>query len=179
VSPPGHIERSRQEILQTIGEITDLALVRCPGDMGDELIRAGTRELLKGYAYREVLLDELPGAGGDTALVCGSGGFCHSYHAVMPHVLAVAEMRFKRVIVLPSSFDTSVGVVRDALRHTQAVIFAREQESYDQIQARMTAPSSSITPPSGESERAPCMPFAPMPSRLASARSHLRMTTCH
>jgi GT2 family glycosyltransferase len=52
----------------------------------------------------------------------------------MPRVLAMAELRFERVIVLPSSFDTSVDVVRAALRRSRALIFAREQESYRQIQ---------------------------------------------
>src|ERR1022692_570260 len=53
----------------------------------------------------------------------------------MPHVLAVAEMRFERGILLPGSFDTSVDAVRDALEGTRAVIFARERESYIQIQS--------------------------------------------
>ncbi len=118
-----------------IGEAPDLVMVRGLGNLGDELIWAGTRRLLEGLVYREIGVDELPGARGDTALICGGGAFCHPFHELMPHVLAVAELRFARVIVLPSSFETSVEAVREALQHSRALVFAREQESYRQIQS--------------------------------------------
>lgn len=126
------IARSRQEILDAIGSTQDLAFIRPSGtgNLGDELIWAGTRRLLGDRAYREIDVEELPRASGHTALICGGGGFCHSRHELMPHVLAVAEMRFERVILLPSSFDTSVDVVRDTLARTRATIFARERESH-------------------------------------------------
>lgn len=136
--PPRHLERiahSRKEILQAIGDPSDLVFVRGLGNLGDELSWAGARELLSGLDYREIGVEELPEARGQTALICGSGGFCRSYHGLMPHVLAVAEMRFERVVLLPSSFDTSADAVRDALEGTRAVIFARERESYSQIQS--------------------------------------------
>jgi GT2 family glycosyltransferase len=136
--PSKHLERiarSREEILQAVGDTADLVFVRGLGTLGDELIWAGARELLSGRVYREIGVDELPGARGHTAVICGSGGFCQAYHELMPHVLAVAEMRFERVVLLPSSFDTSVDVVREALERTQAVVFARERESYRQIQS--------------------------------------------
>ncbi len=140
--PPRHAERleySRQEILQAVGDRPDLVLVRTPGNLGDELVWAGTRALLSEHTYREIGVDELPAASGHTVLICGSGGFCHPHHGLMPHVLAIAEMRFERVVLLPSSFDTSVDVVREALEHTQAVIFAREQESYGRVQSLCAA----------------------------------------
>jgi GT2 family glycosyltransferase len=137
VLPPQHIERverSRQDILQAIGEAPELAVVRCLEGCQDKLNWAGTRALLSSRAYREIDADELARSSGHTALICGSGGFCHPYHEIMPHVLAVAELRFERVIILPSTFDTSVDEVRSSLEHTQAVIFTREQESYSQLQ---------------------------------------------
>ncbi len=130
-----HLQRSREEILGAVGEPPDLTFVRGSGNLGDELIWAGTRELLRGRTYTEIGFDELPGAIGHTALICGCGRFCQAYHELMPHVLAIAEMRFERVIVLPSTFDTSVGVIRNTLEHTRALVFAREQESYNQIQS--------------------------------------------
>jgi GT2 family glycosyltransferase len=138
VLPQRHIERverSRQKILEALGETRDLVFVRALGNFGDELIWAGTRELLSGsgHAYREIDVKDLSSVRGNTALICGSGGFCHSYHELMPHVLAVAEMRFERVILLPSTFDITVDAVRYALERTRAVVFAREQESYSQI----------------------------------------------
>ena len=134
--PPQHlerVERSRQEILQAIGEPGELVFVRGHGNNGDELIWAGARELLSGLSYREVGVDELSGTNGDTAVICGGGAFCHAFHELMPHVLAVAELRFERVIVMPSSLDTSVAVVREALARTKATVFARELDSYGQI----------------------------------------------
>jgi GT2 family glycosyltransferase len=130
-----HLQRSREEILGAIGESPDVTLIRAIGNMGDELTLAGTRALLRGRLHGEVGVEELPAARGHTALICGSGGFCHPYHELMPHVLAVAEMRFERVVLLPSTFDTSVDAVREVLERTQAVIFARERESYSQIQS--------------------------------------------
>jgi GT2 family glycosyltransferase len=135
--PPSHLEhleRSREEILRAIGRHPDLVFVRGVGNWGDELIWAGTRRLLGGLVYREIDIEELSGSTGDTALICGGGAFCHPFHEFMPRVLAVAELRFERVIVLPSSFDTSVDAVRAALRGSRALIFAREQESYRRIQ---------------------------------------------
>jgi GT2 family glycosyltransferase len=128
-----HLERSRKEILTEIGEHPDLVFIRGAGNRGDELISAGVRRLLAGLVFREIGIEELSGATGHTALICGGGAFCHSFHDLMPHVLAVAELRFERVILLPSTFDTSVDVVRAALRRSRAVIFAREQESYRRI----------------------------------------------
>jgi GT2 family glycosyltransferase len=130
-----HLERSRQELLAGIGEHPDLVLVRGVGNWGDELIWAGTRRLLEGHVYREVGIDEVATARGHTALICGSGAFCQPFHELMPHVLAIAEMRFERVVVLPSSFDTTVDAVREALRRSQALVFAREQESFRRIQS--------------------------------------------
>ncbi len=135
--PPSHLERlehSRTEILEAIGEFPDLVLVRSVGNWGDELIWAGTRHLLRGLVYREIGIDELPAAVGHTAVICGGGAFCHAFHEFMPQVLAVAELRFERVILLPSSFDTSVDAVRAALQRSQALVFAREHESFNRIQ---------------------------------------------
>jgi|GEM_PF-1869306 len=127
------LEHSRVAILEAIGEHPDLVFVRGIGNWGDELIWAGTRRLLDGLVYREIGVDELPSAIGHTALICGGGAFCHPFHEFMPQVLAVAELRFERVIVLPSSFDTSVDAVREALRSSRALVFARERESLRRI----------------------------------------------
>lgn len=130
-----HLERSRQEILEAIGEHPDMVLVRGIGNRGDELIWAGTRRLLEGHIYREVEIDDIATARGRTALICGSGAFCQPFHELLPHVLAIAELRFERVVVLPSSFDTTVDVVREALRRSRALVFARERESFRRIQS--------------------------------------------
>src|SRR3984885_13861575 len=104
-------------------------MVRGIGNLGDELIRAGTHRLLASHAVREIELDSLPACQGRTLLLPGSGAWCRPFHEWMPRALAIAELRFERVIVLPSSFDPGEDSVRDALRQTRATIFAREAES--------------------------------------------------
>ncbi len=47
----------------------------------------------------------------------------------------MVEERFQSVIVLPSTFDISAEIVADALKKTKALVFARELDSYRQIQA--------------------------------------------
>jgi len=82
---------------------------------------------------KEVVIEGLDGIGGHTALVTGGGGWCRPFHGMWPAVLPLVEERFERVMVLPSSVDTSVGVVREVLARTKALVFARERESYRQL----------------------------------------------
>jgi Glycosyl transferase family 2/Polysaccharide pyruvyl transferase len=127
------VEDSRRRLLAAIAGAADLTFVRGVGNLGDELIFAGTRRLLAGLPYREVALDELPRVSGDTALLSGGGAWCQPYHELMPQMLPLAELRFARVVVLPSSFDLGVPEVRFALRRTRALVFAREAESFRQL----------------------------------------------
>jgi len=127
------IEESRRLILDELGDPADLTVLGGVGNRGDELIYAGVRELLADRIYAEVDLPRLTAASGDTVLISGGGAFCRPYHELMPRALAVAGMRFKRVIVLPSSFDPSEDEVREALMRSGATVFARERQSYQRI----------------------------------------------
>jgi GT2 family glycosyltransferase len=127
------VASSRAALLAEIGEGHDLVFVRGLGNNGDELLWEGTRSLLERHIYREISVEELPTSSGDTALVSGGGGWCRPYHQWMARVLAIAELRFDRVILLPSSFDVTVDLVRDALMRTKATVFAREQTSFEAI----------------------------------------------
>jgi GT2 family glycosyltransferase/exopolysaccharide biosynthesis predicted pyruvyltransferase EpsI len=124
--------RSRAEILREIGDADDLTFIRGLGNIGDQLIWAGTRELLSRHIYREITHEQVAHAQGHTALITGGGAFCR-FHAWMPRLLAVAELRFERVIVLPSSFDPGDDNVRRSLSLTGATVFARETQSYRRI----------------------------------------------
>jgi GT2 family glycosyltransferase len=127
------LAESRARLLAAIGEAPDLTLVRGEGNVGDELIWAGTRELLDDHVYREIGLEELGGASGSLAVIMGGGAWCRPYHELMPRALAIAELRFERVVVLPSSFDPGEDEVRSVLRRTRAIVFAREPESLRRI----------------------------------------------
>ena len=126
------VEESRDVLLRAIGEPEDLTFIRLYGNIGDELIYAGTRQLLARRFYKEVSVRELDGVSGHTALVAGCGGWCGPYHDMVKH-LPVIETRFERVIVMPSSFDVSVPSVRSTLATTKALVFARERKSFDGI----------------------------------------------
>ncbi len=128
------VESSRAALLDEIGFGHDLTIVRGPGNLGDQLILAGTRALLRGLVHREIEVDELACTSGDTVLLCGSGAWCRPYHEWAPRALAVAALRFARVIVLPSSFDVGEDVVRESLERTDATVFAREHESLRNIE---------------------------------------------
>lgn len=126
------IEQSRRRLLGLLdGE--HVTFVRSHGNLGDDLIYAGTRKLLAGASYTEVEAKKLKGARGHTALLSGGGAWSRPFHKHLPHLLPELERRFERVIVMPSSFDVSVESVREALGRTKALVFAREYESYRQI----------------------------------------------
>jgi GT2 family glycosyltransferase len=127
------LERSRRLILEELADCWDITLLHGPGNLGDRLILAGTHELLSAQRYRELAVDELADARGETCLLLGSGAFTRAYHEWAPWALRLAQRRFGRVVVLPSTFDVSVPAVRDVLAHTGAVVFAREPRSYAAI----------------------------------------------
>lgn len=130
---PDAIDESRRALLDAIGPAPEMTLIRPFGNYGDELIWAGTRELLRGHVYREIGIDQLASASGELALISGGGAWSRRYNEMMPEALAIAELRFERVIVLPSSFEVSEDRVRFALEKSNATIFARERESFEQI----------------------------------------------
>lgn len=123
------VDESRKLILGEIGPAPRMVFVRGVGNLGDELIWAGTRDLLRGHVYREIAIDDVVHEDGELALIAGGGAWSRSYNEYMPELLAIAEERFERVIVLPSTFDVSVPRVREALTATRATVFAREPQS--------------------------------------------------
>jgi hypothetical protein len=124
------VETSRAEILAAIGDSADVVLIRGPGGIGDELTLAGTRELLSGGRHHEIDVDRLAQARGDTVLLGGGDSFCRQNLGVTARVLAIAELRFERVIVLPSTFDAGDDRTRSTLAKTRAAVFAREPKSH-------------------------------------------------
>jgi exopolysaccharide biosynthesis predicted pyruvyltransferase EpsI len=116
-----------------IADAPDVTFFRHRGNIGDDLIHAGARQLLADISYREIGTWDMHEASGHTALITGSGGWCVPFHHQLPQALPSIEERFKKVIILPSTFDIAEPVVFDALQRTKALVFARERESYEQI----------------------------------------------
>ena len=132
---PAGLDAQREKILHLIADAPDVTFVRHRGNIGDDLIHAGTRRLLADIPYREVGTWDLQDVRGHTALITGSGGWCIPFHHQLPQALPVIEQHFRRVIILPSTFDLAEPIVRNALKRTKALVFARELRSYEQIRA--------------------------------------------
>lgn len=140
VLPPqvfAKIEASRRKLLDTIAHVSggeDITFVRSYGNIGDHLIYAGLRQLLSGVEYREISArKDLGKAKGHTALAAGGGDWCRAFHSFDPKVLPRLEENFKNVILLPTTFDPKVPLVRQVLKNTEALVFARENQSYRRI----------------------------------------------
>jgi len=136
---PAGLEAQREKILRLIADAADVTFFRHRGNIGDDLIHAGTRRLLADVPYREVGTWDMQAARGDTAVITGSGGWCVPFHHQLPQALPLIEARFRRVIILPSTFDLAEPIVRTALEQTKALVFARERASYEQIRHVCTA----------------------------------------
>ena len=121
--------RLREELVRA----PNVFLFRHRGNIGDELILAGTRRFLSAIPYQEVGVWNLGDATGHTALIVGSGGWCVPFHHQLPEALSQIESRFEKVIILPSSFDLREPIVQKALQKTKALVFARELPSFEQI----------------------------------------------
>jgi hypothetical protein len=130
--PPLDIEESRAKLLGALEGANDITLVRSHGNIGDHLIHAGMRLLLRGLDYREVGLQQVYGVRGRLAVVTGGGAWC-APHQNLPRYLPLIEKQFERVVVFPSSFDTRVRSVREALAASGALFFAREHVSHEMI----------------------------------------------
>ena len=130
---PAGLEAQRDRILRLIAGAPSVTFFRHRGNIGDDLIHAGTRHLLADIPYREVGTWDMQDAHGHTALITGSGGWCIPFHHQLPLALPRIEERFERVIILPSTFDLVEPSVREVLQKTKALVFARERTSYEQI----------------------------------------------
>jgi hypothetical protein len=130
---PFDLETQRKKLLRMIADAPDVTFFRHKGNIGDDLIHAGVRQLLAGISYREIGTWDMQDARGHTALITGSGGWCIPFHHQLPQALPLIEDRFERVIILPSTFDLAEPIVLHALRQTKALVFARERQSYEQI----------------------------------------------
>jgi hypothetical protein len=104
------------------------------GNTSDALIWDGTRELLVG-AHLEFDELEMWRVGDEsvvsgTLVIPGSGAFHEYWHEWLPDLVKRSAAVFDTVVVLPSSYDTSVPEVADVLTLSNVQFFAREPVSY-------------------------------------------------
>lgn len=109
--------RFRALRLRLLGIIGDRPVhyVPNPGNLGDALIRHGTRRFLDdaGIAYQEHRGGFSPGWAdqcGDAVLLYGGGGAWCRYWSHGVDVVRAAAPMFQHVVVLPSTFETSCKV---------------------------------------------------------------------
>lgn len=102
------------------------------GKYRDELIKAGTLQIIKPIDYKKVFIKEAHKHSGKIAVIMGSGGWCRPFHSIA-QFLPIIEERFEKVIILPTSFDPSVEIVKKILSNSKSIVFARELISYELI----------------------------------------------
>jgi exopolysaccharide biosynthesis predicted pyruvyltransferase EpsI len=103
------------------------------GNLGDGLIREGMHHLLDdaGIAF-EVVADDLSIADSvsKTLLLRGGGGYDQLFHAYFPALVLRAAPLFRRVVILPASFDPQEGIVKQCLEEPNVFAMAREMQSF-------------------------------------------------
>ena len=123
---------SRRKLLSALSDAKDITFFYGTGNIGDYLIWEGVYQLLNQVEFTIAYREQIPHMRGHTAVFTGSGGWCSAYHSC-PGYLRMLETNFERVIIFPSSFDTSVTEVARALSQSRALVFAREWKSYEMI----------------------------------------------
>ncbi len=119
-------------VLSFLANAQDVTLFRTPGNIGDRLILAGVKSLLSGTPYQQHDLIDAHELQGDVAIICGSGGFCRPFHR-MPRLIAPVEAGFRRVLILPSSFDLAEPSVLSWIKQTRSTVMARDVVSFEAI----------------------------------------------
>jgi exopolysaccharide biosynthesis predicted pyruvyltransferase EpsI len=123
---------SRRKLLSALRDSENITFFYGPGNYGDFLIWEGVYQLLSQVKYNIASREHIAHMHGDTAVFTGGGGWCAAFHSC-PQYLPMLEANFKRVIIFPSSFDTSVAEVARTLSQSKALVFAREWTSYQLI----------------------------------------------
>lgn len=123
------IAASKDRLLAELNGCHDIVFVPLRGNMGDKLLWAGTRALLRNVRYREVHPSRLDDVSGQLALMAGSGGWCKDFHGFAPDILQRLESRFERVVVLPSTYEPSFALIAEIMSASRSRFYAREEVS--------------------------------------------------
>ena len=128
------IERDTNNIGELLAPYKSVHLLISHGNLGDQLIFAGTRALLAklNKKYTEHFIHEAPG--GELALISGGGSWCRTWENFMHEHLPLIEAKYDKVIVLPSSFQMTEKIDATIRQSTKTTFCARELVSYNLIQ---------------------------------------------
>ena len=83
----GALRRSRVELLAALQGAGSVTFIRSWGNIGDELIYAGTRQLLVGVPHVEVSVRDVDEVEGELGVLSGGGAWCEPFHEVLPAAL--------------------------------------------------------------------------------------------
>ena len=104
------------------------------GNRGDALINQSVTELFTahGVHFKDLWFPE--NIIGEVLFVNGCGNFCSAHHH-MVHLVKFYEKRFRKIYILPSSFEASFPLVNQFLSdlRSNVVIYCRERFSFDQV----------------------------------------------
>ena len=116
-------------------------LVDMPGNLGDHLIWAGTRQMLddEDLQYSEISVHKINETGKTkgSLIVPGSGAFHKYWHEWKPALIISASKIFDEVIVMPSGFDESIPIVMQAINMKNVYAFARDAFSYAHMKKKV------------------------------------------
>lgn len=110
------------------------------GNKGDGLIYQGAFQLFSecnlNYTKHEKIVRNCASRDCDTLLILGSGGFSKYYHS-MPERIQTLSSAYNKIFVLPSTFDVSVGLVKNFLINLpdNISLFCREERSYNNVKS--------------------------------------------
>ena len=109
-------------------------LTDMPGNVGDRFISGGTLALLRdgGIDAPALRVDEIAALTQPmgTLLVPGSGALHRQFQEWLPDLLLRAARHFETVIILPSSFDLTVPLVRSVVARPNVECFVRDTLSW-------------------------------------------------
>lgn len=124
------------EIIEFAKGHNEVCLLKNIGNRGDKLIELGTLEYFSRYNIKVNLIEfNDTEKEGDLLFVSGSGAFYTDYCYNIINAIEKRYKKFKKIVILPSTFDLSSQAVRDWASNLpdHVTVFCREQESYNQM----------------------------------------------